>query len=75
MKPAKAKKTAAAAGLELYYSTEWRSWGLTDPACNVESIWLSPGELREATEPQFGLYIATMQERINPDAGGPFPIA
>jgi hypothetical protein len=71
-----AKQDATNAGLELYYDPQWKSWGLIDPNMNVEGIWLSPGELRTVTRQQFGLrYIAVMQNRINPDMGGEFPVS
>lgn len=70
-----AKRDAAKAGLDLYYDRQWNSWGLIDPACDVEGLWLSSGELRDVSRFQFGLhYIAVMHARIHPDAGGPFPI-
>lgn len=40
-----AKREAEKAGLALYWSTEWRSWGLVDPGARVESEWMSSGEL------------------------------
>jgi hypothetical protein len=71
-----AKRMAREAGLDLYYSTEWASWGLVDPALNVESLWLSPSELRGLPRNKFAVqYIAVMQNRIHPDATGEFPIA
>jgi hypothetical protein len=60
-----AKQDARKAGLDLYYSTEWQSWGLIDPACNVEGLWMSPAELRDMERSIFQrAYIATMRERI-----------
>lgn len=71
-----AKRIASDAGLDLYYSTEWASWGLTDPAQNVESLWFSACTLRELTREQFCLhYICVMHERVRGDASGEFPIA
>jgi hypothetical protein len=62
-----AKSDAAKAGLELYYDAQWTSWGLIDPACNVEGLWLSPNQLKDLTRPQFAIhYIAVMHNRINP---------
>lgn len=76
MKIATGKKLAADAGLELYYDRQWQSWGLVDPALNVESLWLSSGQLDSLSDQDFGIhYIAVMQNRINPDAGGDFPIS
>lgn len=65
MAPRSAKKMAADAGLELYYSTEWQSWGLIDPACDVEGLWLSPSHLRALSREEFkDHYIDVMVERI-----------
>lgn len=70
-----AKRDAAKAGLELYFDRQWQSWGLIDPAMNVESIWISSADLRDMSRQTFGLhYVAAMQARIHPNAGGPFPI-
>lgn len=71
----KAKREAAAAGLELWYCREWQSWGLTSPALDVESEWISPGALKSLTPLEFGRYISAMHAKIHPDAGGEFPIA
>jgi hypothetical protein len=71
-----AKRIARDAGLSLYYSSEWRSWGLVDPAQQVESLWLSPGQLRTLTQFQFVLhYVTEMQSRIHPNVGQAFPVA
>ena len=71
-----AKRDAEKAGLELYFDRQWNAWGLIDKGLRAEeSEWMSPGELADMTRAQFSIRIATMQERIHPDAGGEFPFA
>ena len=65
MRPPAAKKLAAAAGLELFYDLQWRSWGLIDPECRCESLWLSPGQLGALHPDEFNQhYVAVMQDRV-----------
>ena len=60
-----AKKAAAKAGLELYWNSEWRLWGLCEPSGRVESIWMSSDELRAVSPERFASrYIGEMLERI-----------
>lgn len=76
MHTATAKRHASKAGLELYFDRQWQSWGLIDPDCRAEGIWFSSADLRDLTPAQFSIhYIGAMQDRINPDAGGPIPLA
>jgi hypothetical protein len=60
-----AKSDASKAGLELYYDTQWRAWGLIDPCMRVGSEWLSPGELRSIDRDTFNThFIEPMLLRI-----------
>jgi hypothetical protein len=60
-----AKKMASAAGLELYYDRQWTSWGLIDPAMRVESLWLSPNQLKGLHREDFEAhYITVMCDRV-----------
>jgi hypothetical protein len=64
-----AKPIAQQAGLELYYDAQWQSWGLISPAMDVESIWLSPGELRSIDRNTFQAhYVDVMVDRIKEHA-------
>lgn len=60
-----AKKAAEAKGLELYYDTQWRSWGLIDPTCvcQEEGEWMSAGELKGLTRQQLDERIDLVCER------------
>lgn len=59
------KQDAIDAGLELYYDTQWQSWGLIDPDCRVEGLWLSPNRLKEMSYEDFRThYINHMVERV-----------
>lgn len=73
MDPRTAKRRAAAAGLDLYWSREWQAWGLVDPAGMVDGGWISSRDLRAMTETQFSLAICAVHGRQHPDAGGDFP--
>lgn len=65
MQTVTAKKMAAAAGLDFYYDTQWRSWGLVDPLLRVESEWLSPAAVRELHRDAFqDRCISPMLQRI-----------
>lgn len=68
MTPSVAKRHASAAGLELYWDTQWRSWGLILPdglSTSEGSIWLSSGELHGLDRETFAeRYIAPMVERL-----------
>lgn len=59
-----AKKQVAAVGLEIFYDTQWRSWGLIDPDSRVESLWFSPARFREMTPTGLDMNIKTIKERI-----------
>lgn len=60
-----AKKQAKDAALELYYDTQWQSWGLVDPQMAVESLWISPAHLRSLDRDTFQQhYIEVMIQRI-----------
>lgn len=70
----KAKREAAAAGLDLYWSSEWRSWGLVDPEGRVDGEWFSSGSLKEMSAHEFNISIGVMHEKIHPGVAGEIPI-
>lgn len=61
-----AKRRVAAAGLDLYYSREWQSWGIIDPDGLVDGEWFSSADLRDMTEQQLAVQIGAVQGRKHP---------
>lgn len=60
-----AKQIALKAGLELYYDSQWTSWGLVDPQLRVESLWFSPNRLKALHKDEFiQHYVNVMVNRI-----------
>jgi hypothetical protein len=59
-----AKSIARKAGLDLYYDTQWTSWGLIAPGHDVQSEWFSPGSMRDMTRPQLDTLIGLVADRV-----------
>ena len=70
----KRKHAAAESGMELYWSPEWRSWGLVDPEGRVEGEWFSSSDFHELTDFQWNISICAMLEKRHPTAAGDFPL-